>query len=296
MTTDMVDKHVVALGYYDGFHVGHMAVIKAAEKTARSMGASLLVLTFSEHPLKYLKGDAPDEIVSGKEKIKLIKELGIEIEYLDFNRVKDMEPEEFFSEILVKKYNACGICCGYNYRFGKAAAGTTQILEELSVAAGITFKAVPAVEYKGLPVSSTRIRKALRDGEIEDASKMLGRPFAYTERVVSGDKRGRILGSPTINQYFDHNSVIPKFGVYASKTTIGKHTYKSVTNIGLRPTVDGKHISSETYILGFHGNLYDTDVEVKLISYMRPEVKFSTLDELKNQIQKDAKTAEHIIN
>lgn len=278
---------VVALGNFDGFHIGHMAVVNKAKKLADKFRCEPVVATFKEHPLKTLKGQAPYELTNGQIKEDVMNSLGLRIEKIDFPEIMNMTPEEFFKKIIIEKFNAIGVCCGYNYHFGKNASGDTELLKRLCENFDMECAVIDAATFKQLPVSSTRIRNALKDGNIEEANAMLGRPFSYKERVVDGDKRGRLLGFPTINQHMPRRIVIPKFGVYFSETVIDEKVYKSVTNIGLRPTVDGKKVSSETHILDFNGNLYGDFVEVRLISYMREEKRFENLDELKAQISKD---------
>lgn len=294
----MTEKHgtVCALGSFDGFHTGHLAVIDKAKQIAADISAFPAVVSFDEHPLSVLRGKAPAVILEPCSRDEFVKKLKVQDLKLDFDEIKDLSPESFVDDILIKRFGARGVCCGYNYRFGKDAAGTSEMLMKLCAQRGLECSVAGAALFKGMPVSSTRIRKALADGCIEDADAMLGRAYRYKLTVVPGDKRGRLIGSPTINQVFPAGVVIPKFGVYASKTKIKDVKYISVTNIGLRPTVDGHKINSETYILNYSGDLYGKDIEVRLYSYMRQERKFASLDDLKQQIHKDALQAQKILD
>jgi len=285
---------VIALGNFDGLHIGHRAVINSAVEMGKQLGAVPCILMFSEHSLKTLRGKAPSELVGGDIKQRLFEETTAQIRTIDFNYIKGMSAQEFFETVLLKQFNAKGVCCGYNYHFGKNASGDTKKLKELCDAAGVKLGVAPPAEYMGEAVSSTRIRKALEAGEIEQVNDMLARTFSYKSVVIDGDKRGRILGTPTINQIIDKNMTIPKHGVYASQTTIDGKLYASVTNIGVRPTIGTGVLGSETYIIDFSGDLYGQSIEVGLLKYLRGEQKFANLDALRDQIEKDAKTAKKI--
>lgn len=279
---------VVALGNFDGLHIGHMSVINSALEMASKLGAVPCILMFSEHSLKALYGKAPLELFSGEIKQRLLAQTKAQIKTIDFNDIKDMSAETFLNEVLIKQFNVKGICCGYNYHFGKNASGDTIKMQELCKAYGLMLSVSEPTEYMGEPVSSTRIRKALEDGQIEQVNDMLAREFSYKEVVIDGDKRGRILGTPTINQVLSEKMAIPKHGVYASRTKIGGKSYASVTNIGVRPTIGTGVLGSETYIIDFSGDLYGQSIEVCLLSYLRGEQKFENLDALRGQIRKDA--------
>ena len=278
---------VVALGNFDGLHIGHMAVINAAEKMAREQNLNLVIATFAEHPMKFLTGIAPKELLTGRLKEKIFKETGAKMCNLDLLSIKKMEPEIFFSEVLISMLNAKGVCCGFNYSFGAKGKGTPELLKSLCEETGILFNMSEAAIVDGKPVSSTRIRQLIESGDIELANKMLGRPYSYERLVVDGDKRGRQMGIPTINQNLPDNMAIPKFGVYISTTTVDGKKYESLTNIGVRPTIGSGFISSETHILDFNGDLYGKDILVALYSYIRPEMKFASIDELYTQINLD---------
>lgn len=274
----------IALGTFDGFHLGHKKVIDAVINS----GKTPVVLLFNEHPQKYLLNKAPDEIITRSEQRKLLASWGVEIKEISFSDIMSLDYEAFFNEILVKKLRAGVLSCGFNYHFGSKASGDPQKLKVLCEKEGIKLFINDAVLYKDEPISSTRIRKAIKDGNIEDANNMLGRLFSYDFTVVHGDARGRTIDSPTINQFFPEGFVVPQYGVYASITEIDGEKYPSVTNVGVRPTIEGvSKERSETNIVGYEGDLYDKNIKVSLIKKIREEMRFNNLDELRAQIAKD---------
>ena len=277
----------VALGTFDGLHLGHKAVI-TAEKTEYQRK---LALMFTKHPQLSLKGEAPGALITPEKEKEILSGWGVTAEYVDFSQIWNLTPEAFVDDILIKKFNASSVACGFNYRFGKDASGDAKALLRLCAEREIKVTVVDAVEYENETVSSTRIRQALREGRMKDVKNMLGRYFSYDFLVVHGDERGRVLGSPTINQFFDEDFAVPQFGVYASFTVVDGKKYPSVTNIGVRPTFKNSEKRSETNIIGFDGDLYGKHPEVFIVEKMREEMKFSSLDELKTQIDKDKESA-----
>ncbi len=284
---DFKKKTAVALGTFDGLHKGHKSVITCA-LSFKEHGLIPCVLLFDSHPLAALCGKAPPEILQPSQRDAIIKNLGLETKTVEFNRIKDYSCREFFEKIILGTLNAGAVCCGMNFRFGKNNSGDCETLKTLCEEYSVKLKISPSVDFDGQPVSSTRIRKAIENGDIPAANSMLGREFGYLLTVVSGDQRGRLIGAPTINQHFDENFVIPQFGVYSSVAVIGETEYPGVTNIGNRPTFNGSDLRSETCILGFSGNLYGKNVEVRLLEYLRPEKKFESLEALGVQIKLDS--------
>lgn len=281
----------LALGTFDGFHIGHKRVIE----NAIASNGKPKVLLFNEHPQKVLKKKSPGELITETDKIKLLEAWGVEPVILNFGDIMSLTYEEFFYEIIVKKIGASVLSCGFNYHFGSKALGNTENLKALCEKENIELLVSEPVEYMGEPVSSTRIRNAIRNGNIEDANNMLGREFSYDFLVVHGDARGRTIDSPTINQFFTEDFIIPQYGVYASYSVIDGKKYPSVTNVGVRPTIEGlSKERSETNIVGFTGDLYDKNISVHLLKKIREEMKFNNLDELKNQIAKDREVSKNI--
>ena len=287
-------KTAVALGSFDGLHRGHMSVIACTADFERECGLSPHVLLFDNHPALVLRGFAPDRILQKSLRDEILSSAGFETDTIPFIYIKDMDCREFFEKIIIGKLNAGAVCCGWNYRFGKGGEGDCETLKTLCEEYGVMLKIVPHVDYDGEPISSTRIRKAVENGDIPLANAMLGREFRYKSTVVSGHQRGRLIGAPTINQHFDKNFVLPKKGVYASVTVVDNTEYPSVTNIGLRPSFENEDFRSETCILGFSGDLYGQDIEVRLAEYLRDEIKFDSMEKLSAQIEKDAAKSREI--
>ena len=282
------NRTAVALGNFDGMHVGHMAVLEAA-KSFESEGLMPVAVLFDEHSLKAITGKAPAMLMTVTERNRIINENGLGIETLVFNEIRDLSPSDFVEKILVGRLGAAAVCCGYNYRFGKGASGTAQTMSEICGRLGLKCRVSGEVDVDRCAVSSTKIRGFIENGEIEKANKMLGRPFGFSSRVIDGDKRGRVLGFPTINQIIPEELAMPRFGVYQSVVTVNGEKFKGVTNVGKRPTVGTKKILSETHILDFDRDIYGENVDVRLIKFIRPEKKFSSFDELARQIKSDAK-------
>ena len=270
----------LALGTFDGIHKGHLAVLESAIK---SKVDKKVVVTFAAPPMKAGAKLIMSENIKEKEFFRLGFD---EILLLDFLEVKDMSPTEFLN-MLFEKYNVKSISCGFNYRFGKSALGNTETLKEYAISHGAECKIIEPVYYMDEPISSTRIRSAIENGDIKSANAMLGAPFFLESEVVSGDARGRQMGFPTANQSTDSCLAIPKFGVYKTETELDGKKYKSITNIGIRPTYKTESPLAETHIVGFSGNLYGKTIRVSFLEFIREEKKFSGLDEVKQQIEKD---------
>ncbi|HOO25899.1 MAG TPA: bifunctional riboflavin kinase/FAD synthetase [Clostridiales bacterium] len=276
----------LALGTFDGLHKGHAAVIEAAV-SLRAKGFDPFVLLFNKHPLEVLKGKAPAELMTPELRVKELDRLGAKSIVLDFERIKDLSAREFVEGILVKQLNVRALSCGYDYHFGHHAQGTPETLQELCDENGLELHVSPAVLYKGEAISSTRIRRAIEEGDLKSANAMLGRDFSFDFEVSHGKKLGRTIGCPTINQTFSENFVRPKQGVYFSHALVEGQKRPALTSIGTRPTFEGKSERSETFILDFCGDLYGKRIEVSLTEYLREERKFKDIEELSRQIQQD---------
>lgn len=285
----------VALGNFDGVHRGHLAVINNAVDLAHKHKCVPCALLFNRHPLADISGSAPPSLMTRDMQDRALRKAGIEkIFRLDFSDIRHMSPERFAKEILFSALGAKGIACGYNYRFGENAEGTSETLSRLCEESGAELKIAPKVEVDGIPVSSTAIRSALEKGDVKLANKLLGRIFSYDFTVMSGDRRGRLLGAPTINQHFPEGFVTPRFGVYAAAAYVDGVLHPAVTNFGIRPTIGTNSLRSETCILDFSGDLYGCNVPVGLIEFLRDEIKFSDLEELGRQIASDGEKARNI--
>ena len=285
-------RGAVALGFFDGLHIGHAAVVSRT-LSYQQEGLCPCVFTFTMdggHPAAKSTANA---LTTERQKEQLLESWGVRLVLCpDFSEFHAMEPESFVDEILVRRLNANAACCGEDFRFGKKAAGDVGQLAALCQARGIRLDVVPPVTFEGERVSSTRIRHLLGEGRVADANRMLGRAFGYDFTVVRGKQLGRKLDSPTINQRLPDGFVPLRHGVYASVSFAGGAWHPSVTNIGLRPTVeDTTAVNSETYICGFSGDLYGARVEVRLLAFLRPEQRFPSVEALRARIHADAEAS-----
>lgn len=273
-------QNALVLGTFDGLHSGHRAVINSAD------GYSIIAVTFYIPPKAFIS-DNCGMIMPYEMRVAALKELGVsQIFSLDFNQVKDIPPVDFLEKIFLK-YEPELICCGYNYRFGKDAAGDVDTLKNFCFTKNIKFHCSERVTFANIVISSTQIRDLIKNGMLIDANKFLYKDFGFFAEVVNGDHRGTTIGFPTINQAYPDDLVIPKFGVYASKTVIDGVEYNSISNIGIRPTFRTKRIMCETHILNFSGNLYGKRIFLKPKSFLREEKKFTSTEALKKAISND---------
>lgn len=290
MLSTIFDKpSAVALGTFDGLHKGHTAVINSA-LAFKAQGLTPCVLLFDKHPQQVLSGKAPVAILSESLRLKELDKMGVSHFVIPFEEVRKLTATEFLEEILIKRLNAKALCCGYDYRFGHDGADAVR-LKSLCEDTELQCKVTHAVKFEGLPISSTRIRTAIENGDLEAANAMLGRAFSYDFEVVGGKKRGRKLGIPTINQNFPEGFVIPKVGVYVSGAIVDGSRHVSVTDIGFRPTFNGGSLRSETSIVDFSSDLYGSNIEVGLMKYLRAEQNFDSPQALIEQIKCDIQSA-----
>lgn len=271
---------------FDGVHMGHRRIIAAAKNKSTELGISTSVLLFSSSP-----HGAP-ELLPLCDRLTEIKDLGVDLAYVyDFGELRDMTPEAFVREVLHGTLHAKAAFAGYNYHFGKKASGDADALARLCAEQGIFCGITDRVEALGEPVSSTRIRKLLQAGDIEAASILLTYSYYLRETVAHGKALGRTLGLPTINQSFGAR-VIPAHGIYYTKTVIDGTEYPSVSNIGVRPTVEHTDRANlETHILDFDGDLYGKTVTVRFYKKGRDEEVFDSVDALKNAVENDCARA-----
>lgn len=279
---------VVALGIFDGVHLGHRCILeKTISKTAS--GLKPVVFTFKSSSLTTKHGKDFKYIYTDGQKEMLLSKIGInEIISENFNDICNLSGEEFVSEFLVKKMSAACVVCGNDYRFGKNAEYGAEKLSELCSPYSIEVIRISDVNMDGEKISSQQIRELLSYGAVNTVNELLGRRYFIMQDVEQGNRIGRTIGFPTINQKFAEGQLIPKLGVYATNVTIDGEEYKGVTNIGKKPTIsDNNEIVAETHILGFEGDLYGRTVEVCFENFMRSEIKFASVEDLKARIRSD---------
>ncbi len=284
----------VALGYFDGIHLGHKAVLGKTLREAEEKGLTPVVMLFDIHPRKLLTGNVPPMLLSEERKRLVLKDMGFEIYDFDFKRAMNYSPEEFEEKVLLTELNAEVVVCGYDYHYGKGGKGSPETLKKELTPKNISVYSLPPVYLGEQTVSSTKIRQLISEGEMEKANAMLGDYFTYDFTVERGDGIGHKMGFPTINQFFPEDFIIPKYGVYASRVRLDGRYYSAVTNVGIRPTVSGESLRSETCIFDFEGDLYGRNVEVSLLKFLREERKFASLSELKEAVSKDIMKAKDI--
>ncbi|MCC8074096.1 MAG: hypothetical protein LIO62_08240, partial [Clostridiales bacterium] len=207
--------------------------------------------------------------------------------FADFKTIKNMDGREFIEKIIIERFHAGMVLCGFNFRFGKNAGWSALDMREYLEKKDIWVRILEHLDFDNEPISSTRIRKALVDGKIKQANEMLGYNFTYENDVIFGDKRGRTIGFPTANQHLPEGLTVPKYGVYESIAFVDGKAYKAFTNIGERPTWKVEQVLSETHIFGFDGDLYGKTVRIELLRYLRGEKEFSSVEELKKQLEYD---------
>lgn len=281
----MTDTALV-LGTFDGLHIAHKKVLSAAKDVEERVA-----VIFSLPPSMVMSGRA-ELLQTVEEKIRMFNSLGFTVETLDFNTVHTLTAEQFL-ESLLKKYSPKMICCGYNYHFGFMGKGNIELLKTFCKENGIILSVTPAVEMLGNRVSSSRIRNLIKNGDVDVAEKLLSRPFHLTGTVSHGDSRGRTLGFPTVNFLYPETLCELKHGVYATRVNINGVDYSAVTYVGKRPTYKLKETIVETNIIDFSGDLYDRELTVHFLQYIRPEKTFSSKEELKNQINADINVAKN---
>ena len=281
---------VVVLGNLDGIHKGHLMLIDQAKRIAKKHHLPSALFTFNPHPSFLLTGKNPvDLIYTPYEKEKVFEQTGIDllIQYPFSKEVANLTPEIFIQEIILEDVRAHTVVVGEDYRFGKKREGDVKLLRKLGEEYGFDVCVLEKVKYQGKEISSTWIRELVRDGNIEMVNHLLGRCFSFIGKVVSGKKIGRTIGYPTANIIPDKNKILPPHGVYISKVLVDEKYYNGITNIGFKPTVNGKELTIETYILNFEAFIYEKEIQVDLYHFLRPEKKLSGLEELKSQINED---------
>lgn len=286
----------LAMGVFDGVHIGHQAVIGTAVSEARERGGRAGVLTFDPHPIQVLAPDrAPGGLLASlAHKERLLAAQGVEVlVILPFTEEFARRSAEQFAGELLSLSQLRLLCAGEDWRFGQGRLGTMELLKQKGAENAVAVKSIAAVKWMEERVSSTRIRQALRDGNLKAVNAMLGRPYTVLGKVVRGQQLGRELGVPTANIEVGSEQ-LPPDGVYAVSVLVGDQWRPGVSNLGLRPTVDGVRRLLEVHLLDFDGDLYDQELETQFGRYLRPEMKFAGLDELKAQMGRDVERAREL--
>lgn len=283
-------KRIFALGFFDGVHLGHQALLGACVSLAEAAGAGAAAITFDRHPRSLFTQTPPPLISTAASRRLLLGRYGITYvkQYPVIPEVMGMPWEKFLEGLLEE--GAAGFVCGDDFRFGRKNEGNVQSLLKFCEDRGLPCVIVPEQTVDGKRVSSTYIRSQIECGDMETAKRFLGHPHIVSGVVVPGKQLGRTLGIPTANIRLEEGLVVPKFGVYACRVTIDGKTYSAVTNVGTRPTVSGVGVTVEPWILDFDGNLYGQEITLEFHRFLRPETKFGGLEALKAQINRDADT------
>ncbi len=288
-------KRVIALGFFDGVHIGHGELLKRTRERAEEQKAMPSVLSFDVHPDTLVFGKEVPLINSAIGREEIIRRCyGIEnVVFIHFNRrVMQMDWRDFLED-LIRDLQICHIVVGHDFCLGYKGQGTATRLQEYCAEHGLGCDVIPPVMLDAQIVSSTHIRELLAAGEIEESNRWLGHPHTLADTVHSGYHLGRKLGTPTINMFFPHGVIVPRHGVYATKVYLENgEAYIAVTNVGVRPTVSQEdRVSVESHLLDYSGNLYGRQARVEFYSFLRDETKFSDYAALSEQIHKDAETA-----
>ena len=291
----MKERTIYALGFFDGVHLGHQALLRECKRMAQAQNCRAGVITFSVHPLSLVSQDAPKLINTPAERKQLLLQHGMDcVLTLSFDEKMMRLPWRDFFRLITTEYGACGLVCGEDFRFGWRGEGTAQLLQALCQEEGIECFVVAQQLLDGITVSSTHIRTLLEEGKLSDAVRFLGHPHILSGTVISGQHLGRTMGIPTANLALADSIVCPKHGVYACKATIDGAEHLAVTNIGTRPTVGGSEVAVEAYLLDFCADIYGKTLTLSFYDYLRQEQKFPNLDELQAQIQENAASVRKI--
>ena len=290
---------IIALGNFDGFHLGHQAVVGRAVALAKEHGVPAIVATFDPHPIRHFRPDAPPfRLTTLDQRQRLFAAAGADAMLVfNFNaELANVTASHFITDWLIARAGASGVVTGEDFTFGKGRGGNTQVLAEIGSAHGLTVETVGPVSEDGEVISSSRIREALQTGDIATATRLLTRPFAIEGVVQHGDKVGRTIGYPTANIDLS-NYLRPRYGIYAVRGRLADgRVLNGAANLGIRPQFDPPKELLEPYFFDFSGDLYGQVVEVELHAFIRPEAKFDSLEALTAQMNKDCAEARRILS
>ena len=289
---------VVAIGNFDGVHLGHRELIATAKRIAAESNKNFGIITFNPHPA-ILFGREYKCIYDTRYKYDVLSGLGLDFVYeIQFNNeIAALTPEEFVKSILVEKLNIFHIISGYNYRFGNKREGDAQALSSLAKKYGFSYSQINQISSNHLNISSTSVKQLLSEGRMNRAAHLLCRPYMLSGNITTGrNLAGKMLNHPTANIPVSHNMALPRYGVYLVKATLEDSYHYGVANIGLRPTVNEDKVPLlEVHLFDFDKDIRNSFISVEFISFIRPEYKFDSLDQLKAQIEQDAKNARYLL-
>lgn len=283
-----MSKRIYALGFFDGVHRGHQALLASCCDLAAKNGCETAAITFENHPQSLFSDCAPPLINTVQDRQLLLRRFGVDhIEILPVTGdVMSTHWRDFLLKLVAQ--GAAGFVCGDDFRFGSRGEGNAQKLMQFCAEQDLPCVIVPEQSAFGVRVSSTHIRNLLERGDVECAAAFLGHPHILTGEVVSGHSLGRRLGTPTANLHIPEGILCPRHGVYACRALVDGENFAAVTNVGTRPTVHGTHVTVEPWLLNFSGDLYGKSITLEFYKFLRPEQKFATLEELRTEIRKNA--------
>ena len=293
----MTEKTIFALGFFDGVHRGHRALLTACRQLAQQQHCQAGAATFAAHPDTLVLGSTPGLINTAQDRQWLLQICFCmdRVVTLPFDEAMRNMPWQDFIAMLRRDHHAAGFVCGEDFRFGQGGWGTAQLLADYCRREGLPWAVVPEQVIEGVRISSTWIRQLLQQGAMAQAVRFLGHPHILTGPVVRGHQIGRTLGIPTANLHLPPELLVPRFGVYACRAWVGGQVYAAVTNIGTRPTVHGEGITVEPWLLDYSGNLYGQEIRLEFYDFLRPERKFDSLEALKAEIHRNAQQTRQLV-
>jgi riboflavin kinase/FMN adenylyltransferase len=294
------NKAVITIGTFDGVHVGHQKIISQLKSEAEKIGGETVIITFHPHPRKIVFSTKEVKLINTiEERIGLLSSAGVDhLVIVPFTTAfSELEPAEYVELFLKKRCNPAVVIIGYDHKFGRERRGDYKLLEQFAEKGYFQLKEIPQQIINDNTVSSTLIRQSILEGNIEKANELLGYDFNFEGEVIKGDQRGRTIGYPTANiKVQDEEKILPGNGVYAVNAKVKNRWYSGMMNIGVRPTVDGTKRTIEVNIFDFDDNIYGENVRLYVKKFLRGEKKFSGLDELKSQLQKDKELSIAVLN
>ena len=282
-------KRIFALGFFDGVHLGHQALLRACVAMARETGCEAAAITFDRHPQSLFSNSIPPLLTTPEDRKRLLLQNGMtQIRVFPVTEEVMSTPWQRFLEELLD-LGAAGFVCGDDFRFGHKGEGSAETLTTFCQERGLPCVIVESQTMDGIRISSTHIRELLEAGETEEANRFLGHPHILSGTVVPGRQLGRTIGIPTANLHLPEGVLVPRFGVYACICRVDEKQYLAVTNVGTRPTVNGHHITVEPWLLDFDGDLYGKTITLEFHAFLRPERKFDSLAALKAELENNAR-------